>query len=50
MLVLHTCEYLEKVHGFEVTYLDVDADGKVDLEQLKNVITDKTILSKCNVC
>ena len=42
--VLHTCEYLEKVHGFEVTYLDVDADGKVDLEQLKNVITDKTIL------
>ena len=42
--ILHTCEYLEKVHGFEVTYLDVDADGKVDLEQLKNVITDKTIL------
>ena len=33
--ILHTCEYLEKVHGFEVTYLDVDANGKVDLEQLK---------------
>ncbi len=42
--VLHTCEYLEKVHGFEVTYLDVDADGKVDLEQLKRVISDNTIL------
>ena len=37
--ILHTCEYLEKVHGFEVTYLDVDADGKVDLEQLKRVIS-----------
>ncbi|HEY8361475.1 MAG TPA: cysteine desulfurase NifS [Tissierellaceae bacterium] len=41
--VLHTCEYLEK-HGFEVTYLDVDEYGVVDLEQLKNSITDKTIL------
>ena len=35
--ILHTCEYLEKVHGFEVTYLDVDANGKVDLEQLSEV-------------
>ena len=42
--VLHTCEYLEKVHGFEVTYLDVDANGKVDLEQLKREIKDTTIL------
>ncbi|SHH29865.1 cysteine desulfurase [Caloranaerobacter azorensis DSM 13643] len=41
--VLHACEYLEK-HGFEVTYLDVDEYGIVDLEQLKNAITDKTIL------
>ncbi|KRQ86881.1 Cysteine desulfurase [Caloramator mitchellensis] len=41
--VLHTCEYLEK-RGFEVTYLDVDENGVVDLEQLKNAITDKTIL------
>lgn len=41
--VLHACEYLEK-YGFEVTYLDVDEYGLVDLEQLKNAITDKTIL------
>ncbi|MDY2737138.1 cysteine desulfurase NifS [Intestinibacter sp.] len=42
--ILHTCEYLQKVHGFEVTYLDVDAEGKVDLDQLKRVISDNTIL------
>lgn len=41
--VLHTCEYLEK-HGFEVTYLDVDEQGFINLEDLKNAITDKTIL------
>lgn len=41
--VLHTCEYLEK-HGFVVTYLDVDEDGLINLEDLKNAITDKTIL------
>ena len=41
--ILHTCEYLQK-HGFDVTYLDVDKDGKIDLEQLKDSITDKTIL------
>lgn len=41
--VLHTCEYLEK-NGFQVTYLDVDENGIVDIEQLKNSITDKTIL------
>lgn len=41
--VLHTCEYLEK-DGFEVTYLNVDKDGIVDLEELKNSIKDTTIL------
>lgn len=41
--ILHTCEYLEK-KGFEVTYLDVDEYGMIDIEQLKNAITDKTIL------
>lgn len=41
--VLHTCAYLEK-NGFEVTYLDVDSEGFVKLEDLTNAITDKTIL------
>lgn len=41
--VLHTCEYLEK-NGFEVTYLNVDEFGMVNLEELKAAITDKTIL------
>lgn len=41
--VLHTCEYLEK-HGYEVTYLDVDENGIIRLEDLKNAIKDTTIL------
>jgi len=41
--VLHACEALEK-EGFEVTYLNVDQYGLIDLEELKNAITDKTIL------
>lgn len=41
--VLNTCEYLEK-HGFRVTYLDVDEYGVVNLEKLKEAITDDTIL------
>ena len=41
--VLHTCQYLEK-NGFEVTYIGVDKDGLVDLEELKSAIKDTTIL------
>jgi len=41
--VLHACEFLEK-QGFEVTYLDVDEYGVVDLEQLKKTIKDETTL------
>lgn len=41
--ILHTCAYLEQ-HGCEVTYLDVDSEGLIDLKQLEESITDKTIL------
>lgn len=41
--ILHTCEYLEKL-GFEITYLDVDSEGFVNPEDVRNAITDKTIL------
>ncbi|MDO5062576.1 MAG: cysteine desulfurase NifS [Peptostreptococcaceae bacterium] len=42
--VLHTCEYLEKNHGFEVTYLNVDEKGFVCLDELKRAIRPETIL------
>jgi cysteine desulfurase len=41
--VLDTCKVLEK-HGYEVTYLSVDAHGLIDLERLRDALTDKTIL------
>lgn len=41
--VLHTCEYLEK-QGYEVTYLDVDAEGRVAPEALRRAIRPDTIL------
>ena len=41
--MLHTCEFLEK-NGYDVTYLDVEADGTVKPETLESAITDKTIL------
>ena len=41
--VLDTCKHLEKL-GAEVTYLQVQADGLVDLNELEKAITDKTIL------
>ncbi len=41
--VLHTCEYLEK-QGFEVTYLDVDEYGMINIDELKDAIRDETIL------
>ena len=41
--VLHSARALEK-QGFQVTYLAVDGDGLVDLDQLRGAITEKTIL------
>ena len=41
--ILHTGEYLER-HGFEVTYLDVDENGVVKLDELKAAIRPETIL------
>lgn len=41
--ILHTAEYLEK-NGFEVTYLNVDEDGLVKLDELKAAIRPTTIL------
>lgn len=41
--VLDTCKRLEK-YGYRVTYLPVQKDGRIDLDDLKRAITDKTIL------
>ncbi|MFV0516805.1 MAG: cysteine desulfurase NifS [Aminipila sp.] len=41
--MLHSCEYLEK-RGYEITYLDIEEDGRVNPEALRAAITDKTIL------
>lgn len=41
--VLHTCEYLEK-KGYEITYLDVNPEGLVDLKALEAAIRPDTIL------
>ena len=41
--ILNACAFLEK-HGFEVTYLDVDSEGRVDPAAVEAAITDKTIL------
>lgn len=41
--VLNTCKTLEK-QGFTVTYLNVDQEGQISLDELKEAITEKTIL------
>jgi len=41
--ILDTCKRMEK-HGCRVTYLPVRPDGLIDLDQLRDAITDKTIL------
>lgn len=41
--ILHTCEYLEKF-GFEITYVNVDEEGVLKLDELKAAIREDTIL------
>lgn len=41
--VLDTCDYLSK-NGFAITYLNVDTNGLINLKELENSITDKTVL------
>ncbi len=41
--ILNASKFLEK-NGFSVTYLPVDSDGFINIEDLKNAITEKTIL------
>ena len=41
--ILHTCEWLEQ-HGYEVTYIDVDENGVLKLDELKKAIRPTTIL------
>lgn len=41
--ILHTAQWLEK-QGYEITYLDVDENGLIDLEQLEKSIRPDTIL------
>lgn len=42
--VIETCKYLQIKENFNVTFLDVDSNGIVDLNKLRNSITEKTIM------
>ena len=41
--VLNTCKQLE-LTGYDVTFLEVDKNGRIDVEQVRNALTDETIL------
>lgn len=41
--ILHTCAYLEK-QGYEITYVEVDENGKIKLDELEAAIRPDTIL------
>ncbi|GAC1396987.1 MAG: cysteine desulfurase family protein [Ktedonobacteraceae bacterium] len=42
--VVNVCKALERLHGFRVTYLPVDAQGRVNLEDVEAAINDQTVL------
>lgn len=42
--VIETCKYLQTKDNFEVTFLDVEPNGIINLNKLKKAITDKTIM------
>ena len=42
--IIESCKQLEEYFGFEITYLDIDAKGKIDLDQLKRSLRKDTIL------
>ena len=42
--ILHTCEYLEKKHGYRITYVPVDEYGRVNPQDVKNAIAEDTVL------
>lgn len=42
--VIETCKYLQTKDNFEVTFLDVEPNGIINLNKLKEAITDKTIM------
>lgn len=41
--IIHTCQYLEK-EGYEITYVDVDKEGRVNPKDVESVIKDNTVL------
>ena len=41
--ILETCKYLESI-GYKITYLNVDSNGRLDLNELRNSITNNTLL------
>lgn len=42
--VLEVCKYLNEYHNFEITYLDVDSNGNINLKEFEQSIKENTIL------
>ena len=48
--ILEPIRYLVEQFGFQVQYLDLDADGVIDLSSLKEKLNDDVLLGKCCIC